>query len=90
MNFKVAVKEYTQIFTLINEARTDVRRLRLTVTPTPRPVKAKLLMKCPARETLVQEIPISNTSDRDYVIKATIVSDVGVTVFQVNSIWQSG
>ena len=56
-------------------------------TSLPRPVKAQIQMVCPIREVLVQEIPISNTSERDYVIKATIVSepDKNGHYFYINS-----
>jgi hypothetical protein len=70
--FKTAVKDFIQYFTLINQERTDVRRIRVTVTAIPKPVRATIEMTCPARETLVQDIPICNATDRDFVIKVVI------------------
>ncbi len=40
MKFKNPVKDYSQIFTLINADRTDVRRIRFTVTVLPKSIKA--------------------------------------------------
>ena len=40
------------LFTLTNETKTDVRRLRVQVTSLPKPVKAILEMTAPAREVV--------------------------------------
>ena len=52
MNFKTACKDYMSLFTLMNETKTDVRRLRVQVTSLPKPVKAILEMTAPAREVV--------------------------------------
>ena len=70
---------------LMSPDRVDVRRIRFTVTSISKPVRATIEMTCPARENLIQEIPINNPSERDYVIKATItgVPEKNFTAFQV-------
>ena len=49
-----------------------MRVYRLNVSAYPKPVKAKLELTCPAREFIVQEIPIVNNSERDWLIKITL------------------
>lgn len=74
-HFRAAVKDYICLVTLMNENKTDVRRLRLTVTSLPKPVKATIFMKVPARETVVQEIPILNQTDRDFMIRVSLTGE---------------
>jgi len=52
MNFKTAVKDYMAHFMLMNETKTDVRRIRVQVTSLPKPIKAILEMVAPSRETI--------------------------------------
>lgn len=67
--FKNAVKELTVYMTLRNLDKTDVRKYRVVINCLPKPIKAQMEMMCPARESVVQEIPIVNPSDRDWTIK---------------------
>lgn len=41
----------------------------------PKPVKAVLEMRCPARESLVQDVPIKNETDRDWNVRAQLIPD---------------
>ena len=62
------------IITLKNLDKTDVRRYKLLVNPLPKPVKAALEFKVPAREVITQELPIINSSQQDWHIKALITA----------------
>ena len=73
--FKQPVKDLVCTLTMRNSDRTDVRRYRVTVNALPKPIKAVIEIACPARETIVQEIPIVNPSDRDWTIKLQLTSD---------------
>jgi hypothetical protein len=75
MNFKTAVKDYLSHYMLINETKTDVRRIRIQVTSLPKPIKALLDFVIPAREIVSQEIPIVNNTDRDFNLKITLIGD---------------
>lgn len=75
MNFKTAVKDYLSHFILMNETKTDVRRIRIQCTSLPKPIKATLEFVAPAREVLVQDIPIVNNTDRDFNLKVTLTGD---------------
>jgi len=67
--FKNPYKDYRVMLVLRNANRTDVRRYKLQVTALPKPVKATLEMTAPAKEVVVQEIPIVNNSDKDWHIR---------------------
>ncbi|EGR30900.1 hypothetical protein IMG5_121460 [Ichthyophthirius multifiliis] len=67
--FKNPVKDYKLELTLHNKAKTDIRKYRLEVTSNPKPIKAILEFKIPARQTSTQEIPIINDSEKDWTIK---------------------
>ncbi len=68
-SFKNPVKEMPIIMTLRSADKTDVRRCKLLVTALPKQTKAQMEMKCPSREVLVQDIPFSNPSDKDWTLK---------------------
>ncbi|CAD8092149.1 unnamed protein product [Paramecium primaurelia] len=67
--FKNPVKDMPIIMTLRSNDKTDVRRYKFLVTALPKPTKAQMEMKCPSRESIVQDIPFSNPSDKDWTFK---------------------
>jgi hypothetical protein len=73
--FKNAVRDLVVYMTLKNADKTDVRKYRILINALPKPVKAVMEMVCPAREQVVQEIPIVNPSDREWTIKIQLLSD---------------
>jgi len=75
--FRAPTKDHPLKFILRNSTKTDIRVYEIKVTVLPRPIKAVLEMKCPAGETVVQEIPIRNDSDRDWVIRAQLLTENG-------------
>jgi hypothetical protein len=75
-NFKQPVKEMVAILTLRNLEKTDVRRYKIIVNALPKPTKAVIEMSCPAKETLTQDLPIINPSDKDWQIKINLLNDV--------------
>ncbi|KAL4497051.1 hypothetical protein ABPG72_002207 [Tetrahymena utriculariae] len=72
-NFKIPFKEYTANITLRNPEKYDIRRYKLVVTSLPKPVKAALEFTAAAKETVVQEIPVVNTTDKDWMIKINLI-----------------
>lgn len=56
---------------------TDIRIYRIRITVVPKNIKATLEFTCPLYEKIVQRIPILNNSEKDWVIKAELVQDVG-------------
>ena len=70
--FKNPMINYEAEVVLKSFDRTDVRRYKLRVTSYPRPVKALIEMIGPARELIMQEIPIINNTDRDWHIKISL------------------
>lgn len=63
------------ILTMKNADKTDVRRYKILVNALPKPTKAILEMVCPARESLTQDLPIINPSDKDWSIKVNLSND---------------
>lgn len=49
--FKNAVKDYKLALTLKNAAMTDIRRYRVEISAHPKPVRATLEFRVPARQT---------------------------------------
>lgn len=68
-HFKNPIRDYKCNIILKNSNLTDVRRFKLNLTSFPRPVKAVMELVAPAKELVVQEIPILNNTDRDWHIK---------------------
>ncbi|KAM3143753.1 Encoded by [Paramecium bursaria] len=73
--FKNPIREMPVTITLKSQDKTDVRRIKLLITSLPKPTKASLEVKCPAREVVVQDIPLVNNSDRDWTIKFVLTQD---------------
>lgn len=71
-SFKNSVKEMGIIMTMKNSDRTDVRRYKIIVNALPKPTKAVMEMQCSAKETIIQDIPIINPSDREWTIKINL------------------
>ena len=70
--FKNPIINYETEITLKTADKTDIRRYRLRITSFPKPVKAQLEMTAPAREMVLQEIPIVNNTDRDWHIRIVV------------------
>lgn len=51
--FKNPIREMPVTITLKSQDKTDVRRIKLLITSLPKPTKASLEVKCPAREVVV-------------------------------------
>ena len=75
--FRAPTKDHPLKFILRNSNKTDIRVYEIRVTVLPKPIKAVLEMKCPAGETLVQNIPVRNDTDRDWVIKVQLITENG-------------
>ncbi|EGR28301.1 hypothetical protein IMG5_179020 [Ichthyophthirius multifiliis] len=67
--FKQPIKEYTALITLKNPEKSDIRLYKLVIQSQPKPIQAILEIKCPAKETISQDIPIQNYTERDWNIK---------------------
>lgn len=63
------MKDYKFNITLKNSLKTDIRRYRCEMTVFPKPIKATLEFRVPARHSTSQDIPIINNSERDWNIK---------------------
>lgn len=61
--------------TLKNQQKTDIRRFKVEVTAFPKPIKAILEFRVPARNQTTQEIPIINNSEKDWTIRVTMNPD---------------
>ncbi|CAD8106047.1 unnamed protein product [Paramecium primaurelia] len=77
--FKNATKDFNVILTLKNKF--DIRRYKLTAQVLPKVVKATLEFRIPARQQVIQEVPIVNGSDKDWVIKVQLTQS-GDNLFQ--------
>lgn len=73
--FKNAVKDFKLSLTLRNATNTDIRRFRIEINVNPKPVRASLEFRVPARQSTMQEIPIVNNTERDWMIKVNFVKD---------------
>ncbi|CAD8117028.1 unnamed protein product [Paramecium sonneborni] len=69
--FKNATKDFSVILTLKNKF--DIRRYKLSASVLPKIVKATLEFRVPARQQVIQEIPIVNNSDKEWSIKVQII-----------------
>lgn len=76
LNFKVPTKDHALRFLMKSQNKLDVRLYEFKATVLPKPVKATLEMRCPARELLIQDIPFKNDTDRDWNIRAIFTPDV--------------
>ena len=61
--------------TFRNAAKTEIRKYQLQITAHPKPVKAVLEFRVPARNQTTQDIPIINNTDRDWPIKVILQGD---------------
>lgn len=75
MLFKSAVKDFKFSLTFKNENGTDIRRYRLEINVHPKPVRASLEFRVPARMVTLQDIPIVNNSEKDWPIKVNFVKE---------------
>jgi len=66
-----------------------VRIYFLKITILPRPVSAMIEIKVPANQKIVQEIPLVNTSKRDWPVKATFTRENNGIPYK-NSHWFKG
>ncbi|KAL4498636.1 hypothetical protein ABPG72_019754 [Tetrahymena utriculariae] len=73
--FKQPVKDYKFNLTFKNAQKTDIRRYRCEITVFPKPIKATLEFRVPARHSTTQEIPIINNTERDWNIKVNLIQD---------------
>jgi hypothetical protein len=71
--FPVVIKDLSLDFLLINEDRRDIRRIKLGLNLASKPIQSDLIISTTARIPIVQPIPIENTSNKDWRIKATLV-----------------
>jgi hypothetical protein len=79
------VKDFNVLLTLRNSSKTDIRRLRLWATVLPKVVKSTLEFRVPARQAVIQDIPIVNNTEREWAIKVTFVTEnmKNATLFSV-------
>ena len=75
LNFKTPTKDHPLRFLLKSQNQQDIRLYEFKATVLPKPMKALLEMRCPARETLVQDIPVRNDTDKDWSIRAQLIPD---------------
>ena len=73
--FKTPTKDHPLRFVLKSQNKMDIRVYEFKATVLPKPIKAVLEMRCPAREQLIQDIPIKNDTDRDWNVRAQLVPD---------------
>ena len=75
--FKAPTKDHPLRFVARNTNGADVRLYEFKITVLPKPIKAVLEMRCPAREFITQDIPLKNESDREWTIKASLAYEKG-------------
>ncbi|EGR31281.1 hypothetical protein IMG5_114390, partial [Ichthyophthirius multifiliis] len=80
--FKNPFKDYIAYITIKNIQKTDVRKFKLVTTALPKPVKALLEMTAPARECIMQEIPIINNTEKDWQMKIQLTYNIQDTPFK--------
>lgn len=51
---------------LKNSLKTDLRKYNISIVATPKPVKISLEFRVPAKNITTQDIPIINTTDKDW------------------------
>lgn len=49
----------------------DIKIYEVELSVIPKPTSSKMSFKCPARQSLQQNLPIVNNSDKDFAMKAT-------------------
>lgn len=74
-NFNIIIKDLILDFVLISLDKRDVRRFKAQINVTSQPIVSHLTMKTNARTPLIQEIPIENTTTKDWKITC-VVSDL--------------
>jgi hypothetical protein len=55
--------------------KNDIRVFRIFLNIIPKPLKLDLEIKCPARNTVSQMVPIINKSDKDWKFRVNLQSD---------------
>ena len=65
------VYEFSTFILISNKSKTDVRRYKTIFTVQPKALKAVLEMSVPARNEVIQNLPIVNNTERDWNIKVT-------------------
>jgi hypothetical protein len=75
MQFKALLKDACLDLILTNHNKTDVRRFKVCINVIPKPIKLAIEMVAPARSQVIQNIPITNNSDRDWRLKIQLPSD---------------
>ena len=73
--FKTATKDHPLRFILTSQNKQDIRVYEFKVTVLPKPIKAVLEMRCPAREQVMQDIPVKNDSDKDWTVRGNLTID---------------
>eukprot|EP00825_Cyclidium_porcatum_P017017 TRINITY_DN1987_c0_g1_i2.p1 TRINITY_DN1987_c0_g1~~TRINITY_DN1987_c0_g1_i2.p1 ORF type:complete len:400 (-),score=64.28 TRINITY_DN1987_c0_g1_i2:21-1220(-) len=73
--FKNPAKDSKMLLILKNSLKTDIRIYKLEITVHPKPVKATLEFRVPARKHTTQDIPIINNTDKDWTIKVLLQGD---------------
>jgi len=75
LQFKTATKDHPLRFILRSQNKQDIRVYEFKVTVLPKPIKAILEMRCPAREPLIQDIPVKNDTDKEWTIRGNLTAD---------------
>ncbi|EAR97253.2 flagellar associated protein (macronuclear) [Tetrahymena thermophila SB210] len=88
--FKNPFKDYISNIVIKNQQKTDVRRFKVVVTALPKAVKATLEMTAPARECVMQEIPIINNTEKDWQLKINLVQNNEQKYFFINQMPKDG
>ena len=71
--FPQVLKDLNLDFLLINEDRRDIRRIKVCLNLASKPIQSDLIISTTARVPIIQPIPIENTSNKDWRVKATLV-----------------
>jgi hypothetical protein len=81
-NFNFIVRDLVLDFVLINKDKKDVRRFKAHINVLSQPIITNLEMRINARSSLVQDIPIENTSLKDWKV-SLVISDVNGNDFSL-------
>ena len=60
---------------LRNQQKTDIRKYCINIMAHPKPVKATLEFRVPAKNITTQDIPIINNTDKDWAIKVSLTGE---------------
>ena len=60
---------------LRNPQKTDIRKYCINIMAHPKPVKATLEFRVPAKNITTQDIPIINNTDKDWAIKVSLTGE---------------